>query len=144
MNGTNYIIAEFYVKGKSRIKIIDSSDGNQWDYDYNIKNSNEKEIKECEISINGEIIPFTYYYNFNQEGKYTIKYSFPNKITNMKCLFYECYSLINIDLSNFNSENVKDMSYMFCECYSLENINLSNLNMKNVINMQKCLKDVDL
>ena len=30
-----------------------------------------------------------------------------------------CYSLTNIDLSNFNTENVNDMSYMFNECNSL-------------------------
>ena len=35
---------------------------------------NEKELKECEIFINVIKMNFTYYYNFPEEGKYTIKY----------------------------------------------------------------------
>ena len=41
-------------------------------------------------------------------------------------MFYECNSLTNIDLSNFNTQNVTNMSYMFYECSSLTNIDLSN------------------
>ena len=41
--------------------------------------------------------------------------------------------LTNINLSNFNTNNVKDMSFMFYECSSLTNINLSNFNTINVI-----------
>ena len=43
-----------------------------------------------------------------------------------------CYSLENIDLSNFNTQNVEDMSYMFIRCASLESIDLSNFNTQNV------------
>ena len=46
----------------------------------------------------------------------------------MKEIFFECHSLINIDLSNFNTEKVIDMSYMFFDCFSLTNIDLSNFN----------------
>ena len=41
-------------------------------------------------------------------------------------------SLTNIDLSNFNTNNVNDMSSMFEGCSSLTNINLSNFNTQNV------------
>ena len=34
-------------------------------------------------------------------------------------MFFGCKSLTNIDLSNFNTQNVTDMSYMFDECNSL-------------------------
>ena len=46
----------------------------------------------------------------------------------MSHMFYECNSLKNFDLSNFNTKNVTDMSNMFYGCYSLTNIDLSNFN----------------
>ena len=47
-------------------------------------------------------------------------------------MFSGCSSLTNINLSNFNTNNVKDMSGMFYGCSSLTNINLSNFNTNNV------------
>ncbi len=44
-------------------------------------------------------------------------------ITNMSYMFYQCYSLTSLDLSNFNINNVKDMSYMFCLYSSLVSLN---------------------
>ena len=38
------------------------------------KYENEKEIKDsCEIEINNKKIEFTYFYEFEEEGKYFIK-----------------------------------------------------------------------
>ena len=51
----------------------------------------------------------------------------------MRGMFYGCSSLTNINLSNFNTNNVNDMSYMFYVCSSLTNINLSNFNIIYVI-----------
>ena len=50
-------------------------------------------------------------------------------------MFSECSSLTNINLSNFNTNNVTNMSYMFSGCSSLININLSNFNTNNVTDM---------
>ena len=47
-------------------------------------------------------------------------------------MFSRCKSLININLSNFNTQNVENMSYIFNRCESLTNINLSNFNTQNV------------
>ena len=49
--------------------------------------------------------------------------------------FSGCKSLTSIDLSNFNTNNVKDMSYMFDGCSSLTSLNLSNFNTNNVNDM---------
>ena len=38
----------------------------------------------------------------------------------MSWMFFGCESLTNIDLSNFNTQNVMDMSGMFRECESLK------------------------
>ena len=105
-------------------------------YKYEKEKENEKEIKDnCEIRINDKLIPFSYFHKFNKKGKYTIKYIFKNNITKANCLFYDCSSFTNIDLSNLNTNNVTNMSDMFNECKSLININLSNFNTNNAKDM---------
>ena len=47
-------------------------------------------------------------------------------------MFCNCCSLISLNLSNFNTNNVIDMSWMFRGCKSLTNINLSNFNTNKV------------
>ena len=39
-------------------------------------------------------------------------------------MFYDCVSLSNINLSNFNTLNVTNMEAMLSGCYSLSNINI--------------------
>ena len=56
----------------------------------------------------------------------------------MWCMFNECSSLTNINLSNFNTQNVTDMWSMFCDCSSLKNKNIIT-NDKKIIN--QFLKD---
>ena len=58
-----------------------------------------------------------------------------SEITNMSALFRNCSSLTNLNLSKFNTNNVKDMRNMFYNCSSLTNLNLSNFNTKNVTDM---------
>ena len=50
-------------------------------------------------------------------------------------MFFKCYNLKEIDLSSFNTSNVKNMSYMFYYCKNLKEINLSSFNTSNVENM---------
>ena len=60
----------------------------------------------------------------------------------MCAMFFKCYSLTSLNLSNFNTKNVQNMSYMFNECSSLTSLNLSNFNTNNVITMRVCLINV--
>ena len=50
-------------------------------------------------------------------------------------MFFECSSLKELNLYNFNTNNVTNMSFMFCECSSLKELNLSNFNNDNVTKM---------
>ena len=52
----------------------------------------------------------------------------------MKNMFRECYALNELNLSNFNTDNVTDMSYMFLRCYALNELDISNFNFDNVTN----------
>jgi len=150
----NYIIGEFEVKeNNKRIKIINSYEQFLRETKEQMRNEykNEEEIKEnIEIIINGKKIPFTYFYKFKEKGKYKIKYIFKKKLTNICCMFYGCSFLINIDLSNFKSQNINFMGGVFMKCSSLNNINLNNFNTQNALEMwsmfRECssLKNLDL
>ena len=53
----------------------------------------------------------------------------------MDGMFCGCYSLNELNLSNFNTNNVTDMDSMFYGCSSLKELNLSNFNTNNVTDM---------
>ena len=76
-----------------------------------------------------------YIHKFESSGKYIIKYLFKKNINNNAYMFSGCFSLTNINLSDFNTNNVTNMSHMFSGCSSLNNINLSYFNTNNVTNM---------
>ena len=142
MKYKNNIIAELTItkNENKKIRIINSFENFKkekalGDKEEDYKYKNEEEIKKCEITINDKIIRFSYYYTFNKEGKYHIKYIFSENLTKINYLFYKCNSLTNIDLSNLNTQNVTDMSFMFYGCKSLSNIDLSNFNTQNATNM---------
>ena len=66
------------------------------------------------------------------------------KVVNMSYMFYNCYHLEYLDLSNFSTANVKEMNHMFSRCVNLGEIKgINNFNTKNVINMsfmfEQCL-----
>ena len=42
----------------------------------------------------------------------------------MEYMFFNCHSLVSVNLNKFNTENVKKMNYMFFECCSLTSINI--------------------
>ena len=46
-------------------------------------------------------------------------------------MFYGCRSLTNIDLSNFNTQNVINMDFMFYECNSLINKTINFIEGEN-------------
>ena len=137
----NYIIGEIYISKDNigeDIRIINSYE--EYYREINIKDikeeyKNENEIKECIIEINGKKYPFSYFHKFEKEGKHQIKYTFKKLLTNCSCMFSHCSSLINLNLSNFNTQNVTNMNSMFSHCSSLKDLNLSNFNTQNVIDM---------
>ena len=140
-NKDNYIIAEIEIEEEDineDIRIINSYEQvnreDRW-YEYKEENENENEIEEnCEIKINNKIIVFSYFYRFNKKGKYFIQYSFKNILSKTNCMFYNCKSLTNVNLSDFNTQNVSDMRSMFGNCKSLE---IKNLIVKDKNIMKK-------
>ena len=59
----------------------------------------------------------------------------------MSRMFSECESLKELDLSNYNTDNLTDMADMFNGCTLLTNLNISNFNMNKVKNMKGMLSN---
>ena len=137
----NFIIADIYIKDNEinkKIRIINSYEEYQRIEMFkplDINKMNEEEIETCIIQINESVIPFNYFHIFQKSGNYRIKYSFKHHLTKTNFMFYNCTSLIKIDFSNFNTQNVNDMECMFLGCSSLNEINISNFNTQKVTNM---------
>ena len=91
---------------------------------------------DCELYIDGKKINIYWKYKFKEKGKHNIKIISKKLLKEIPYMFYNCSSLISLDLCNFNTNNVTDMSYIFSECSSLTSLNLSNFNTNNVTNMK--------
>ena len=170
----NFIIAEIFIKEdevNKDIRIINSYEEHLREQlnkeELITEKMNEKEITECEIKINGEPIPFSYFHKFKNKGYFTIKYLFninltktnhmffncrslvniyPSNfntqyVTNMEYMFYGCSSIISIYIDNYKTGNVKNMSHMFCGCSSLKGLDLSKFDTKNVTTMTSMFED---
>ena len=136
----NYIICEFSIKKDNQnIRIFNSYEQCYREIkfvEYNKEYGNEIDLKNnCEIRINDELIPFTFFHKFNKKGKYKIKYTFLLNITKANYMFCDCSSITNIDFSKFCSKNIINMSGMFDGCSSIKNIDLSNFDSNNVTNI---------
>ena len=53
-------------------------------------------------------------------------------MTDMSYMFYGCSSFKELNLNNFNTNNVTNMFRMFYGCSSLEELNLNNFNTNKV------------
>ena len=56
-------------------------------------------------------------------------------------MFFGCSLLKELNLSNFNTDNVTNMRTMFCGCSSLKKLNISNFNTNNVTDMREMFLD---
>ena len=95
----------------------------------------DKKYYPNEVYINGNKqnkISNTYF--FNQTDNF-VELIWDDKLINCEYMFYRCYKITEIDLSNFNTSNITSMLGIFYECSSLTSINLSNFDTSKVIDM---------
>ena len=60
--------------------------------------------------------------------------------TNMCQMFDWCDTLINLNLSNFNAQNVTDMGWIFNGCKAFISLDLANFNAKILLIMTCIVK----
>ena len=93
------------------------------------------EYSPSEVYING-INKTSVKKNYNislYNSNITMRWNY--KVINCMDMFYGLSNITKIDLSNFDSCEVKNMDYMFYQCKSLISINFTNFNTSSVTNM---------
>ena len=63
-------------------------------------------------------------------------------VTNMACMFMNCYALENLDVSNFDTLKVTNMSYMLDGCKFLINLGLRNATFDKVTSYDNMFNSV--
>lgn len=61
-----------------------------------------------------------------------LQYLNTEQVTDMSYMFYNCYALEELDLSNFNTANVTSMFRMFYYCSALTSLDVSGFNVAEV------------
>ena len=137
-----YILLSIIFLFSTQIKVINESE-NTGNY-----------TNEITIKINGtgnQIIIYKYYpneiyINENKKGENQnyivltesetiIRMIWFDKLTSCDFMFYNLKNITEIDLSKFDSSNIKYTNHMFEECNSLKSINFNNFNTSSVTNM---------
>ena len=111
----------------SSIKLKIEKSGKQKIYSNQTYANCESVIIPDEIYINGENqTKIKYEYNFQlNNNEITLIWYNPLKYTN--CMFRDCTTITEIDLSNFDDSQLTQMKYMFRGCISLKKIEMSNI-----------------
>ena len=64
-----------------------------------------------------------------------------SNVTNMGEMFWNCWSLTELDVTKFNTSNVVYMHEMFKGCDALAKLDVSNFDTRNVISMSSMFRD---
>jgi len=116
----------------------------------NVKILEDLNDSNVKIFINEEKYYYAKYFIPNKQGIYDINIEFTNIIEDCSYMFSNCENITDIDLSSFNSKNVKNAEYMFYGCTKLKKINFINFETRYISKMnnmfQNCLnlKEIDL
>ena len=117
---------------------VNKEDVNKEIYFLNKHGLKEMNNVNTRLYINDEIQnEFKNYFIPKKEGIFSIKLKLNIFVKDCSGMFYECYSITNVDLSFFDSRRVTLTASMFMNCFNLESINLSSFNTRNVINMSQ-------
>ena len=78
---------------------------------------------------------YYYFSNLTNAIKIDLSYFDTSNVKDMKYMFSNCTSLKSLDLSNFNTSKVTNMQDLFSHCTSLVYLNIENFNTLNVTEM---------
>lgn len=101
---------------------------------YNCKNLTE--IVDMDKYLNTEQVTDMYFmFAFCGLSNIDVSQFNTENVTNMGCMFYGCNNISSLDLSSLNTKKLTEMGGMFRNCENLKYVNLENFNTENVVNM---------
>jgi len=103
------------------------------------------------LSNDFNILPYKILINGNEQGTIQKAYGFTNsentintitlkwnvEITSTVNMFYNCYKIIEIDCTSFDTSKVMNMSRMFMSCNGLTSLDISNFGTSKVLDMKQ-------
>ena len=79
---------------------------------------------------------YKWFYNMIYLSSITgLNYLNTSEVRSMGYMFYRCWSLPSLDLSNFDTSKVTDMSFMFYYCSGMTSLDVSSFDTDNVTSM---------
>jgi surface protein len=96
---------------------------------------------QSDLYINDEKYTFEQNIRFQKADEYVIKFQFKKIISNMDNMFYGVNSLVAVDLSHFDSSDVKTMDNTFRSCKSLKVLDFTDFDASKVTYMGGLFKD---
>ena len=111
-------------------------------YFYNADNSSEIKDLTIKIKIDKALISISKMFQ-NCENLVEINFTnfSSNNITRMESTFLNCTSLRSVDFTNFDSSYIKTMNSAFENCISLTELNLSSFKTTNLETMNSMFKN---
>ena len=88
-----------------------------------------------EVHINGYPQNDTAYKYYLDQEDNLVELIWDNNINTCRFMFFRCYDIIEIDLSEFNSTQIEFTDRMFAYCISLTSLNLTNFKTSQIINI---------
>ena len=76
--------------------------------------------------------------NYNLKKEWEIKYVFDHKLKTLDYMFFACYEIISIKFVNVDTSYLSSMKFTFSGCDELENVDLSCFNTRNLKNIYNC------
>ena len=109
-------------------------------YDCNHNNLKELNDFNAELYINNIKYKYSKYFIPKNEGQYNIKLNLYFILKDCSYMFANCKNIENIDLINFNTNNIISMQYMFYGC-NIKEINLLSFNTMSVKNINNTFEN---
>ena len=102
-------------------------------YQYTVNETSNNGIYTVEINANTDFTSCSF---SGKSQLLTVEYlKVTSLVINMNSMFLNCSSLTQLDVSNWDTSQVKDMQYMFYNCSSLTQLDVSNWDTSQVTTM---------
>lgn len=91
----------------------------------------------CDLYINDRKYKFSTVLKFTNKGTYKIRLLLNEKLTTCKNMFFYCYNIDAVDLSQFDFSCIDDCTSMFENCFGLTSVDFSGGNLNQVLSFQR-------